>query len=368
MKKRIAIWIHGGIGTGPFSQGVPMLQNIISGLSEHFEIVIYSQSRANDDFKSNAFEFRSASSSVKSGWLRWFYLVRYFIKDHRKKNFDIALAFWGYPAGVFAVLLSKFFPIRSVIYFQGGDAAAIPEINYGVFQKFWPRTVARWAYENATMLIVMSNYQRDQLKRFRIKNNVQVIPWGVDPNQFPFSRKNRNGELKVIHVGHFAPVKDQSTVLRTFASISKKRPAKLKLFGADGGSKNSLQQLSSELGISHLLEFNDVVRYTEMAEHYRWADVMIHTSLSEGQCMALTEAAASGVLMAGTNIAPLYDLGERCGVIVNTGDFQMLSDKILQLLSDEKQWNEKVERAREWSEAHPLGWTINEIKNQLAAL
>jgi glycosyltransferase involved in cell wall biosynthesis len=368
VKKRIAIWIHGGIGTGPFSQGVPMLQNIVNGLSEHFEIVVYSQSRANDDFKSDTFEFRSASPSVRNAWLRWCYLVRYFIKDYRKKNFDIALAFWGYPAGVFAVLLSKFFPVRSVIYFQGGDAAAVPEINYGVFQKFLPRTIARWAYENASMLITMSNYQRDQLKRFQIKNNIQVIPWGVDPNQFPFLRKNRNGELKVIHVGHYAPVKDQATVLRTFVSISKKYPAKLKLFGADGGSKNFLQRLSTELGISHLLEFNDVAPYAKMSEHYRWADVMIHTSFSEGQCMALTEAAASGVLMAGTNIAPLYDLGERAGVIANTGDFQTLSDKVLELLTDEKRWNEKIEYARVWCEAHPLSWTINEIKNRLTAL
>lgn len=368
MKKRVAIWIHGGIGTGHFSQGVPMLQNIIVGMSDCFEVVVYTQARANDDFNHAGFEIRSPGLRVRASWLRWFVLIFYFLRDHNKKRFHIVMAFWGYPAGTVAVFLSKLLRLPSVVYVQGGDAAGIARINYGVFQRSIPRAIVRWTYERTSLLIAMSNYQRDQLRRFHIRKKIQVIPWGVDLQQFPFRPRQRNGILNVIHVGHFAPVKDQATVLRTFVEISKKHPARLRLFGADGGSRPSLQNLSAELGITHLVEFNDVVPYRDMPQLYQWADVMLHTSLSEGQCMALTEAAASGVLMAGTNIAPLYDLGEGCGLIVKPGDFHALSAGVLQILSDETRWSEKIRKARRWSEAHPLSWTINQISNELSAL
>ena len=140
------------------------------------------------------------------------------------------------------------------------------------------------------------------------------------------------------------------------------------LHGADAGSKLDIERLCVELNLSELVEFNDVAPYDDMPRHYDWADVMLHTSLSEGQCMALTEAAACGVLMAGTNVAPLYDLGEKCGIIIQRGDYKRLSSQILELLEKPAEWHQKVRFAREWVEAHPLDWTITQIKSQLMTL
>src|SRR5689334_5481500 len=99
MKRRIAVWMHGGIGTGHFSQGYPALEKLLIGLSSTFEIVIYSQFAINKDYRSSEFSIRSAPVSVKLGFVRWFYLMIYFLLDHRKNKFDLLFAFWGYPAG-----------------------------------------------------------------------------------------------------------------------------------------------------------------------------------------------------------------------------------------------------------------------------
>jgi glycosyltransferase involved in cell wall biosynthesis len=366
--KRIAILIHGGIGTGPFSQGVPMLHNIVRGLSEYFEIVVYSQSTPNADFHPERFIVQSPSAGMRPSWRRWLHVFRSVVRDNRKKRFDIVIAFWGYPAGLLGVMLSKFIRCPSVIYLQGGDAAGIPEINYGTFHKAFPRALARWAYERTTLLIAMSLYQRDAIRSYGIKNHIYVIPWGLDLQKFPFRSKTRNNELHVIHVGHFSPVKDQATVIKAFAEIVKSKPAKLRLFGGDAGMKRSLELLCAQLNITHLVEFNDLQMYDDMPQHYAWADVMLHTSLSEGQCMALTEAAASGVLMAGTNVAPLYDLGDTCGLIIDRRDHHALATAVLQLLSRPDDWRDKVDNARRWIEQHPLDWTLDEIKNLLMTL
>jgi glycosyltransferase involved in cell wall biosynthesis len=81
--------------------------------------------------------------------------------------------------------------------------------------------------------------------------------------------------------------------------------------------------------------------------------------------MALTEAAACGVLLAGTKVGLLYDLGERCGIVVETGDFEELSSKVLAIIRDDERWNNKVQQAKSWSEAHDLSWTVNKLVSLL---
>jgi glycosyltransferase involved in cell wall biosynthesis len=368
VKRRIAIIIYGGIGNGPYSQGVPMLHNIIKGLARHFEIVVYSQSRPNHGFCDELFEVRSPSEKIRSSWLRWLFVCRDVLSGHRQERFNVVFAFWGYPAGLFAVTLSKIMRCASVIYLQGGDIASIPEIKYGTFYKWSSRFLATWAYTRTTLLFAMSLYQRDALQKYGIKKEIAVIPWGLDLQKFSFRLKQLDGELKVIHVGHFTPVKDQATLIRAFAEINKRIPSRLRMYGADAGSKGDIEKLSKELNINDRVESFDVVQYDDMPKHYDWADIMLHTSLSEGQCMALTEAAATGILMAGTNVAPLYDLGEACGVIVNRGDFKTLSSRVLEILSRPEEWRSKVHYSRQWVEQHPLEWTIQEVKNRLMKL
>jgi glycosyltransferase involved in cell wall biosynthesis len=105
-----------------------------------------------------------------------------------------------------------------------------------------------------------------------------------------------------------------------------------------------------------------------MPEQYAWADLMLHTSISEGQSMAITEAAASGVLLAGTRVGLLHDLGDECGLIVEVGDFEGLALKVLNVLIDDESWNKKIQNARNWSDSHDLQLTINELKGAIQSI
>jgi len=364
MKKRIAILIHGGVGTGHFSQGYPPLEKLLIRLSNLFDLVVYSQSPIEKNYKSSSFEMRSAPAGIRWGVFRWLYLFYFFFKDHNRKKFQLIFAFWGYPAGFLATFISRIVSIPSVIYILGSDSAGIPSINFGIFHKPIPRKLALWTYNNATKLFSISEFQRRQLQIYGVRKSITTIPWGVETDLYKFIPKDRGSVLRIIHVGHLTPVKDQPTLLRALALIAKQYSIELRIFGVDC-MNGSIQKLCKELGLEKNVKFFDMIPYDQMPAQYEWADLMLHTSLSEGQSMALTEAAACGVLLAGTRVGLLYDLGESCGVTVEVGDFEDLAAKVLHILADRELWDQKVHQAKLWSESHDLDWTIREISSHL---
>ncbi len=363
-KRRIAVWTFGGIGTGHFSQGMPALEQLVNGMTEVFEVVVYSLSRPNPGYQNANFVVRSPASWLKHSFLRWFSLAGLFLRDHAKERFDLALAFWGWPSGIIVTLLGKMLGLPAAIYVLGADAASVPEIDYGIFHRPILRRIAKWAYLRVDLLLAISYYQRDQLARFGIHREISVIPWGVNPEDYQFERSMPGEVLHFIHVGHLSLVKDQGTHIRTFALINQQRPSELRIFGFDT-LNGEMQKLSRDLGLEGKVVFHDMVPRDEMPVHYKWADIMLHTSLSEGQCMALTEAAACGVLLAGTPVGLLYDLGESSGITAGPADYKSLAEKILTVIDDSPTRERHVEMARAWTERHSFEWTLTELARQL---
>jgi glycosyltransferase involved in cell wall biosynthesis len=155
--------------------------------------------------------------------------------------------------------------------------------------------------------------------------------------------------------------------LKAFAFLVQQQPAELRIFGGDY-LNGQMQKLCAELNIQQHVQFLDMIPYHKMPEQYAWADIMFHTSLSEGQSMALTEAAACGVLLAGTSVGLLHDLGDDYGIIIEPGDYKNLSTKVIAILNSPEEWKKKIECARKWSQNHDLRWTISELKKVLQAI
>jgi len=149
--------------------------------------------------------------------------------------------------------------------------------------------------------------------------------------------------------------------------IAKRHPAELRIFGVDC-LQGAIQNVSRELGLEQQVHFFYMVPYHQMPQHYAWADIMLHTSLFEGQCMALTEAAACGILLAGTKVGLLFDLGDDGALTVDVGDFQGLAAKVLAIVDNPESWAQKIQHAELWSATHGLSWTVGEITAELNTL
>jgi glycosyltransferase involved in cell wall biosynthesis len=78
------------------------------------------------------------------------------------------------------------------------------------------------------------------------------------------------------------------------------------------------------------------VKYNDVPKYYKIADIFCATSIYEGTCMTLHEAAASRLPIIATKFAGAVDLikNEENGYLVEIDDSLDLSDKLKNILSE----------------------------------
>jgi glycosyltransferase involved in cell wall biosynthesis len=244
---------------------------------------------------------------------------------------------------------------------QGGEVAQLPRINYGALRNPLKRKLIKWALNHANAVVALTEFQKQQMKKLADVPCV-VIPFGVDENQFVFQQKKLQGIRKFLHVGSLIPVKDQLTLLRCFSLYHQQKPAVLRMVG-EGYLESYLKKVCEELKIKDAVFFEGFHRHTELYPFFAEADILLHTAVYEGQCLAVTEALASGVLVAGTQVGLIADQGDRCCITVDVGDAAGLAQKLLSLRDEE--FHAKVTEAKRWSEAHTFSKMVSKIKDTI---
>jgi glycosyltransferase involved in cell wall biosynthesis len=109
-------------------------------------------------------------------------------------------------------------------------------------------------------------------------------------------------------------IKSHETLIRAFAIIAKSYPnARLELAG-DGETRESLQQLTRELGIASRVTFlGDVADVYSVMTH--WDLFAYATTEREGLGNALSEAMALGLPCVITDVGPMREFGEKDGAV-----------------------------------------------------
>lgn len=369
MQKRIAIVLHAGIGGGHFSQGQPAICKVVEQLACDFDVIVYSKIRPDYGAKFPGFKIYSAPDAIGPGWFRWLYLIVSIMLNHIRKPHQLFYSFWGYPAGFIATCLGKILNKPSIIHLQGGDATRIDSLEYGAFYRTFSKKLSAWAYRKTSLLIALTTFQKHDLCRNGINRRVEIIPYGPDLKMFRFNENKFNGEIvKLIHIGNHTPVKDQKTLLNAFSRIVREiDKCRLKFVGYDA-FEGELKNYAIQLNIDRYVEFVGPVRYNQIPHFLFDADIMLHTSIYEGQATVISEAAACGVLLAGTRVGLLADLGDDFGLIVNVGDADNLAERVLNVLGEKRKSKEYVKRARTWVEEHDHEWTVETIKTHISHL
>jgi glycosyltransferase involved in cell wall biosynthesis len=326
-------------------------------LAQDHDITVFSLFPVNRDYNPQGFAIQSLD--VKPFPLQWFKLFTTFYKVHRKHKFHVVHGFWALPPGFFALILAKIFKVRSIVSVLGGDAIALPEIRYGQLRKPLQRAAVLWTLRHADEVIVLTNYLFGNLKRYGLQRDVTVMPWGIDTALFSFKDKPLSNPVKFLHVANLSPVKDPTTMLKAFKSISNRVNAFLTIIGT-GVLKEQVQTAIRSLSLEQYVRLLEPVSYENVAAFYHDSDILLHTSLSEGQSEVVTEAMSAGVIACGTQVGLMYDLPECC-ISVPVRDHEALAKSVLELLEDETRMREIRARARAWAELHSIQWTANEI-------
>ena len=160
----------------------------------------------------------------------------------------------------------------------------------------------------------------------------------------------RNGNTPVvIAAGKLKPQKDFPTLLRAFAQLRSRRPARLIILG-DGSEKAELIALAQELGIADDLDMPGHV--ANPYAYFSKASVFVLSSAFEGLPNALIEALACGCPVVSTDCpsGPSEILGQgELGRLVPVGDAAALATAIEETLEAPPPRDRLVERARTYS-------------------
>lgn len=358
-KLPIAIIIPGGMGTGKNNIGVPALENVINRLAVDFTITVFQLYKTNKGYQPvgvDLVEVYHSNRIIRN--LKFFFAFR---RIHKSRRFRLVHGYWALPGGVLAVLTAKLFGLKSVISLQGGDAASIPDIRYGQLLRPLQRRMVLWALHHCHVLISPTRYLIENLKRHGFqRSNVRFIPLGIDTDLFDFRESEIQTPVRFLSVGSLNHVKDHSTLLRAFAIITAKLPSELTIIG-EGYLGESLRALGRELDLSSKVTFESQVDHDELPSRYHAADVLLHTSRSEGHPIVAEEAMSCGVLVCGTRVGLLADLPECC-VSVEVGDHRALAEAVLTIIPNRNRVAEIKQAAARWARVHSISWTVAELR------
>ena len=255
-----------------------------------------------------------------------------------EEGLDIIHAHYAVPNAVSAFLAREIIGngrTRLVTTLHGTDITLV-----GADKSF--DRVIRFALERSDAVTAVSAYLAERTRRdFAPELPVEVIPNFVEttlpppgPEQCAREAWAPNGERILMHASNFRPVKRISDVVRVFAEVRRRIPAKLVLVG-EGPERLFAQQLVRELelvGAVHFLGEQD-----DLQGPLACADLLLLPSEQESFGLTALEAMASRVPVIATTIGGLPEVvvdGET-GRLFPVGDVPGMAAEAVRLLTDE---------------------------------
>lgn len=190
---------------------------------------------------------------------------------------------------------------------------------------------------------------------------IRTIYNGVD---YPPYERNQKKVFDFVTCGSLIPIKNQSLLLRSFASL-KSKASTLAILG-DGPLMEKLKNEAAELGIFDRISFFG--RVENPFETFKQSKIFILTSISEGNPISIVEAMSQGLPIVAPSVGGIPDLikdgvnGTLFKPNCTSCEIGFLMDKMIEL--SEKDYNiisdNNIQAA--------LRWNINTIGKQYIEL
>jgi len=195
----------------------------------------------------------------------------------------------------------------------------------------------RFAIEQSDAVTAVSKYLADETHLvFGVRNTVEVVPNFVDvdrfkPTQTPRWHQRPDGERILIHASNFRPVKRIADVVRAFAAVLRKVPARLWLVG-DGPDREHAMAVAADLGCQHKVEYHGVLDHLE--DVLPQADLFLSASETESFGLSMLEAMSCGVPCVSTAVGGVSEVLGDTGALTPFGDPEALARAALRFLED----------------------------------
>jgi N-acetyl-alpha-D-glucosaminyl L-malate synthase BshA len=205
--------------------------------------------------------------------------------------------------------------------------------------------------ESDAITAVSENLRAETFKSFPITKEIDVITNFVDVSRFskkPIDAFRKviapDGEKILLHASNFRKVKRVDDVIKIFAEVRKKVPAKLMMVG-DGPERPATEELARALGVDADVRF--VGKQEQMEEILAVSDIFLLPSDYESFGLAALEAMAARAIVISSNAGglPEINIHGKTGFMANVGDVKAMSEFALTVLQDDNKLQEMKENA-----------------------
>ena len=209
------------------------------------------------------------------------------------------------------------------------------------------------SYKNVHKILANSSYTRD-LMQASLKidtNQIQIIHPGIDVyNDFitEEDKKNvsdiiRKNKPVITTLARVEERKGHVFVLKALPEIKEKFPNVLYLIAGKGPYLESIKKITKEMNLENNVKFLGWVTEPEKSLILRQSDLFVMTPTTVGESvegfgMAYIDASFHGVATIGSDSGGVSDaiLDNETGIICESGNQEMITEKILLLLEDNK--------------------------------
>ena len=189
---------------------------------------------------------------------------------------------------------------------------------------------------------VSQDLKNDTCKFFEIKKDIKVIPNFIDLNRFQHKAQNHfkiaiapNEEKIIVHTSNFRKVKRVPDVVKIFAKIIEKIPAKLLLAG-DGPERSEVEQLVRELNLKDSVRF--LGKLDAVEEILSVSDLFLLPSETESFGLAALEAMACKLPVISSNAGgiPELNIDGVTGFLNEVGDIDGMAANAIHILENQE--------------------------------
>ena len=194
--------------------------------------------------------------------------------------------------------------------------------------------------ESDGVTAVSERLKNDTYNEFEILSHIEVIPNFIDLQRFqkrPHEHFKKslcpNGEKLLMHTSNFRKVKRIQDIVKVFAIVRKKIPAKLVFIG-DGPERSGIEALCRELEVQNDVRF--LGKMDGIEEALSLADLFLLTSEKESFGLAALEAMACEVPIISSNAGgiPEVNIHGVTGYVSEVGDVEDMAANAIKMLSD----------------------------------
>ena len=223
---------------------------------------------------------------------------------------------------------------------------SLKENFYFFRQKAYLWAVYRLGLSFSDHVLTISQYsKRDITQSFpKLKNKSSYVYHGI-PSGFkpPLNNTSKQG---VLMLGGDSHQKNPENMLKAWAQLPKElqKAHPLTILGFVGGEDSIISKTIRALGIENDIVLKGWVTEDELIQAMQTSKVFIFASREEGFGFPLVQSMASGTPVVTSEADVLIEIGQDAICSAKAEDFLALSSAVRSLLTDDKLYNEKVQK------------------------